>query len=40
LAGEIGRQVIYQMVITKNFSEKDLKEELKTLFDLTGHLNK
>jgi len=28
------------MVITKNFQEKDLKEELKTLFDLTGHLNK
>jgi len=40
LAAEIGRQTIYQMVITKNFQEKDLKEELKVLFDLTGHLNK
>jgi len=40
LAAEIGRHTIYQIVITKNFSEKDLREELKTLMDLTGHMNK
>lgn len=40
LAAEIGRQTSYQLTITKNFSEKDLKEELKNIFDLSGHQGK
>jgi len=28
------------MVITKNFTEKDFKEELKTVYDLAAHQNK
>jgi len=27
-------------MITKTFGEKDLKEEIKTLFDIAGHLGK
>jgi len=37
LASDIGRQKLYQMVITKNFTEKDFKEELKTVYDLAAH---
>ena len=40
LAAEIGKNTIYQIVLTRNFGEKDLKEEIKTLFDLSGHLGK
>lgn len=40
LASDIGRQKLYQMVITKNFTEKDFKEELKSVYDLAGHQNK
>ena len=40
LASYIARNVTYQITITKNFSEKDLKEEIKNLFDLSGHLGK
>lgn len=40
LASDIGRQNIYQIVITKNFQEKDLKEELKMVYDLAGHQGK
>lgn len=40
LASDIGRQKLYQMVITKNFTEKDFKEELKTVYDLAAHQNK
>jgi dynein heavy chain len=40
LAAEIGKQVIYQLIITKTYGEKDLKEDIKKMFDLTGHLNK
>lgn len=28
------------MIITKTFGEKDLKEEIKYLFDQSGHLGK
>lgn len=37
LASFIARNVTYQIVITKNFTEKDLKEEIKLLFDFSGH---
>jgi dynein heavy chain, axonemal len=40
LAANIGRQVCYQIVLTKGFAEKDLKEEIKGLFDLAGHQGK
>jgi len=40
LAAEIGRQICYQIVVTKTFGEKDLKEEIKHCFDFAGHLNK
>ena len=40
LAAEIGRQNVYQIVITKNFQEKDLKEELKNVYDLAAHAGK
>lgn len=40
LAAEIGRHWCHQMVITKTFGEKDLKEEIKRLFDVSGHLGR
>jgi hypothetical protein len=40
LAAEIGKQVSYQLTITKTYGEKDLKEDIKRLFDFSGHLGK
>ena len=40
LAAEIGRNTTCQLVITKNFGEKDLKDELKNYFDFAGHMGK
>ena len=40
LAAEIGRNSTYQLVITKNFSEKDLKDDLKNYFDFAGHFGR
>jgi len=40
LAAYIGKNVTYQIRITKNFGEKDLKEELKGLMEITGHQGK
>ena len=33
LAADIGRNVIKQIVLTKSFGEKDLKEEIKEYFE-------
>jgi len=33
LAADIGRNVIKQLVLTKSFGEKDLKEEIKEYFE-------
>ena len=40
LAAYIGKHFTYQIRITKNFGEKDLKEELKTLMEIAGHQGK
>jgi len=40
LSAEIGRHWCHQIVITKTFGEKDLKEEIKRLFDSSGHLGR
>lgn len=40
LAAEILKNICFQIVLTKNFGEKDLKEEIKKVFDWSGHLGK
>lgn len=40
LAADIGRHYTHQIQVTKNFQEKDLKDEIKTLYDFAGHLGK
>lgn len=40
LAAEIERNVCKQLTITKTYAEKDLKEDLKSFFEICGHQNK
>jgi len=40
LSAEIGKHWCHQIVVTKSFGEKDLKEEIKRMFDSAGHLGK
>ena len=40
LAADIGRHLIKQIVLTKTYAEKDLKEEIKEYLELTGHMGK
>jgi len=40
LAADIGRYLTRQLVLTKSFGEKDLKEEIKEYLDITGHQGK
>lgn len=40
LAGFIGKNLIQQIVVTKTYSDKDLKEDIKKGFDDAGHLGK
>lgn len=37
LAADIGRHIIRQLVLTKTYGEKDLKEDIKEYLEITGH---
>ena len=37
LAAFIGKNKLTYLTVTKTYGEKDLKEDLKGLFDLSGH---
>lgn len=40
LAGFIGKNLIQQIIVTKTYADKDLKEDIKKGFDDAGHLGK
>jgi len=40
LASEIGGHLCIQIIITKTYGEKELKEDLKKCFELSGHKNR
>ncbi|KAL4479549.1 hypothetical protein ABPG72_018535, partial [Tetrahymena utriculariae] len=40
LAGFIGKHLVQQIIISKTYSEKDFKEDIKKGFDDAGHLGK
>lgn len=40
MAADIGRHHIKQLVLTKTYGEKDLKEDIKEYMEMTGHQGK